>query len=362
MKAFQVKGSIITGEDPLEVLRKMPGSKTMVVTDPFWSGNRSLARICGMLPGEYRVFDGVTGEPDMEMVAKGVAMLRQFQPDGMVALGGGSVLDAAKGIRKFGLREGEEIPLWAIPTTAGTGSEVTGYAVISDNGVKLPLVDDSLIPQRAILWSGALETLPGGAVADTGMDALCHCLEAYVSTGADPYSSAFAREGVSLIWHNLPLAVEKGAIGPRETMLHASCMAGLAFQNAGLGLCHALSHAIGGRFHVPHGRLNGVLLPGVMAWNIGQARAAECYGDLARLCGLSLGGGKTAAWSMVRGVKRLRDRLGMPQRLTQTGIERQTLLSALPELCQAALEDACTATAPRPATRQELEGILREVL
>lgn len=362
MKAFQMKGAIITGKDALDALRQMPGGKTLVITDPFWSGNRSLARICSMLPGEYRVFDGVTGEPTMEMVAKGAAMLRQFGPDGMVALGGGSVMDAAKGIRKFGLREGEEIPLWAIPTTAGTGSEVTSYAVITDKGVKLPLVEDSLIPQRAILWGGGLDTLPGGAVADTGMDALSHCVEAYVSVGSDPYSNAFAREGVGIIWHNLPLAVEKGSSAPREKLLHASCMAGLAFNSSGLGICHSLSHALGGVFHLPHGRLNGVLLPAVMGWNLTQPEAAERYGELARLCGLSLGGGKTAAWSMVRGVKRLRDRLGMPQRLTQTGIERQALLNALPELCRAAMEDPCTATNPRPVTQQALEGILREVL
>jgi alcohol dehydrogenase class IV len=212
-----------------------------------------------------------------------------------------------------------------------------------------------------VLWGGFLETLPGGVVADSGMDALSHGIEAYVSSGATPFSDALAKEAVVQIWHRLPLAMEPGTNHARSELLTASCMAGAAFQNGGLGICHGLSHAIGGRFHLPHGKVNSILLPAVIAWN-GAGEAAERYGVLARSCGLTSATGKPALWSLLRGIRHLRGRLHLPETMTQAGVPRGEYLSAIPQLAQAALEDICTRTNPRPADQGALEQLLREVV
>ena len=364
MEQFYLKPRIYTGPDSLDALETLNGERVLVVTDPFWSKG-GVSQVVKKLSGQVRLFDQVTGEPDTEMTAKGVAVFQEFRPEAMVALGGGSVLDCAKAIRKFSLPEGSSIPLWAIPTTAGTGSEVTSFAVINDRGTKIPLVEDGLLPEGAILNADFLKTLPGKAVADTGMDALSHGLEAFVSKGSNPFADSLAEGAVALIWHNLPQAAE-GSQEARGTMLTASCMAGAAFNSASLGICHSLAHALGGRFHIPHGRLNGVLLPAVVRYNAGldssMTPAAERYAQLAKTCGLTGSGGRAGVFALLRGLNRLREKLGLPQTLTEAGVSSQEVREAIPALARAALEDVCTVTNPRPVTAGDLERLLKEVL
>ncbi len=362
MEQFYLKPRIYTGTDSLNALKGLAAERVLVVTDPFWSRG-GVSRVVNQISGQVRIFDQVTGEPDTEMTAKGVAVFQEFRPEVIVALGGGSVLDCAKAIRKFALPEGSSVPLWAIPTTAGTGSEVTSFAVINDRGTKIPLVEEGLLPEVAILNAEFLRTLPGKAMADTGMDALSHGMEAFVSTGANPFADSLAETAVSLIWKQLPKAAA-GSQEAREAMLTASCMAGVAFNSASLGICHSLSHALGGRFHIPHGRLNSVLLPVVVRYNAGLdgslTGAAEGYARLAKRCGLTGSGGRAGAFALLRGLNRLREKLELPRNLVEAGIDGQALRSAIPELARTAMEDVCTATNPRPVTPSDLERLLKE--
>jgi alcohol dehydrogenase class IV len=364
MEGFSLKTKVYTGEASLDALAQLGDRRVLVVTDPFWSKG-GVSRVVQKLGGQVRLFDGVTGEPDTGMCAQGVAVFQQWKPEALVALGGGSVLDCAKAIRKFALPEGETIPLWAIPTTAGTGSEVTSFAVLSDHGVKLPLVEDSLLPDAAILDGSFLTTLPAKAVADTGMDALSHGIEAYVSTGASLFTDALSVAAVSDIWKQLP----KGMVGSqtaRDRLLLSSCLAGAAFNASSLGICHSLSHALGGRFHLPHGRLNGVLLPTVVRYNagldVGLTPAAGRYAQLAQACGLTGSSGRAGVFAFLRGLDRLREKLELPKTLQEAGISREELRENLPQLSEAALADVCTKTNPRTVTAQVLAQLLEEAL
>jgi 1-propanol dehydrogenase len=364
MEHFSLKTKVYTGSDSLDVLHQLGEKRVLVVTDPFWSAG-GVSRVVQKLNGQVRLFDGVTGEPTTEQCAQGVAVFQEWRPEALVALGGGSVLDCAKAIRKFALPEGETLPLWVIPTTAGTGSEVTSFAVISDRGVKIPLVEDSLLPDVAILDGSFLTTLPAKAVADTGMDALSHGVEAFASTGATPLTDALALSAVSRIWRDLPEGFA-GNQTARQELLLSSCMAGASFNAASLGICHSLSHALGGRFHLPHGRINGVLLPTVVRYNagldVGLTPAAGRYAQLAQACGLTGSGGRAGVFALLRGFDRLREKLELPKTLREAGIHPEELRSALPQLAETALEDVCTKTNPRPVTVQMLAQLLEEAL
>ena len=260
---------------------------------------------------------------------------------------------------RFGKKLGApaELTLCAVPTTAGTGSEVTSFAVLTDpeKGVKYPLVDDGLLPRLAVLEPAFLDGVPPAVTADTGMDVLAHAAEAYVARGATPYSDALAEKAFTLAWVNLPAAfAAKGSSPARGEMLLASNLAGLAFNAAGLGLCHGMAHALGGRFHVPHGRLNSLLLPAVVSFNAAGPGAAKKYGRLAGLCALT-----PTARSLSFALERLRGRLEQPGRLSACGVEPAALRAGLDAVAADALADFCTASNPRPATAEDVKTLLR---
>lgn len=220
-------------------------------------------------------------DPTVSLAAEGTAKLKQFQPDLLVALGGGSAMDCAKAMAYFA--QGR-FPLVAIPTTSGSGSEVTNFAILTHGKAKHPLVDERLRPSAAILDSDLLKELPPGLIADSGFDVLTHGLEAYAATNAGAFSDMYARESFRMAYAVLP-ASYAGKQEVRLRMHLASTMAGIAFSHAGLGICHAISHSLGGIFHVPHGRLNAVLLPGVIACN--SSRVLHRYAELARAAGMA---------------------------------------------------------------------------
>lgn len=278
-------------------------------------------------------------------------MLRDFGPDAVVAFGGGSPMDCAKGMCWF---SGRHPPLWCIPTTAGTGSEVTSFAVLTDTdqGVKYPLVEEDLLPEAAILDASLLEGVPPHVTADTGMDVLTHAAEAVAAKGASPFSDALAEKAFALAYRRLPEA-HAGSREAKQDMLLASCMAGMAFNAAGLGVCHSMAHALGGRFHVPHGRLNALLLPGVIQFNAAEQAAAEKYARLAKLCGLAAN-----PRALASAVTRLRSGLKIPLKLP---VPAQEFRAALPGLTAAALQDVCLPGNPRPVTAGEIEAMLREI-
>ncbi len=348
METFTLKPTLYFGAHALDALGELAGRRVLIVTDSFLAGSGLLDRVRAPLKDSaVTVFDRVTPDPSLELVAQGVNALRQAAPEVIVAFGGGSPMDCAKAIRCF---SGQSIPLWAIPTTAGTGSEMTAYAVLTDTqkGLKHPLVADSLIPEAAVLDPSLLAGVPAAVTADTGMDVLTHAAEAYVSCRATPFTDALAEKAFVLAYENLLAAYRTPGESPaKRAMLYASCMAGMASNAAGLGISHSLAHALGGQLHLPHGRLNAMLLPRVIAFNAAQDTAAEKYAALAKRCGLA---GTPRALSAA--LNRMLTVLKLPKTLA---VDDPAAVAA------AALDDPCTKTNPRTPTVLELEAILREL-
>lgn len=344
METFTLKPKLFFGPDALGALKELSGRRVLIVTDSFLASSGLLDRVRVHLSGcDVTVFDQVTPDPTVELVARGVQLLREVQPEAVVAFGGGSPMDCAKAVR---WSAGGFVPLWAIPTTAGTGSEMTSYAVLTDTerGIKHPLVDETLLPEAAILDPALLEGVPPTVTADTGMDVLTHAAEAYASPKATPFTDALAEKAFVLAYENLSGAY-RGDLERRGAMLYASCMAGMAFNAAGLGICHSLAHALGGRIHMPHGRLNALLLPHVIRHNAANSAAAQRYAKLAKLCGLT-----ASPRALAGAMSRLLITLKLPQTLK---VDDPSGIAA------AALADPCTATNPRISTAAELEILLR---
>ena len=360
MEQFAVKPVLYFGTDALAALERLMGKRILLVTDGFLAESGLLDRITNRIGGgALEVFSQVVPDPPLELVAQGVERFRAFNPELLIAFGGGSPMDCAKAIRFFSGRP--DCPFWCIPTTAGTGSGGTSFAVPTHSkaGVKYPLVDDALLPDAAVLDASLLSGVPPAVTADTGMDVLTHAAEASVARNETPFTAALAEKAFPLAFRALPSACRTGGEQDRakEQMLQASCLAGIAFNGAGLGICHSLAHALGGRYHIPHGRLNAILLPHVIHFNSGDRTAAQHYAALARACGLS-----GSARSLAAALQRLRDTLGMPARLTDCGIARSTVLADADMLANAALADVCAPANPREAAVDDLKAILQLIL
>ena len=356
MTEFSCSTKLYAGLDALNALAKYPARRVLVVTDSFFSESGLALQVGERVPGaEIRVFDRVTPDPPAALAAEGAAMCREFRPELMIALGGGSPMDCAKAIR---LAADLPMTFVAVPTTSGSGSEVTAFSILTHEGVKHPLVDPSLRPDAAILDDSLLEHLPPKLIADTGMDLLAHCLEALAATGRSGFTDALALHAAATVLDKLADSYH-GDRTVRGELHQAASMAGLAFDNAGLGLCHAMAHALGGAFHVPHGRLCAMLLPHVMAFN--QPAALSQYALLARRCGLSAPTERMGHRNLSAAVVRLRTGLQMPATLSQAGIERGAVERAAGDVVAAALADGCCKTNPVPVTAQAIENILKAV-
>ena len=332
----------------LDTLKTYHAKRVLVVTDRYFS--QKAREIGSLIPNaETAVFDEVIPDPPAELVAKGAAVCARFRPDLLIALGGGSPMDCAKGIK---LAADHPISFVAIPTTSGSGSEVTSFSVLTHGGVKHPVVDGSLRPDAAILDDSLLAELPKPLIADTGMDMLAHAVEAVAAKGRTEFSDALAFHAVSLILQSLTASYQ-GDRSVRIRLHQAATMAGMAFDNAGLGLCHAMAHALGGRYHVPHGRLCGILLPKIMAVN---TAALPQYARLARACGLSSATDRLSLRNLTDAITRLRTSLGMPSTLKEVGIQTEET-----GLIADILSDACCESNPVPVTEELVRSVLKAV-
>ena len=356
MKKFHCNTRILSGTGAVSALKDMGAKRLFLVTDPYFAANGRAKQIVDSVGAEQsRIFDRVTPDPDVTLAAEGTALVKEFRPDVLVALGGGSTIDCAKAMAYF---SGQPVRLAAIPTTSGSGSEVTDFAVLTHNGVKHPLVDPRLQPELAILDDSLLTELPPQLVADGGFDVLCHALEAYVAQDASPLTDALAKDAFCTAFGALPASFA-GQQQVRLGIHTASAMAGLAFTQAGLGLCHALSHSLGGRFHVPHGRLNAVLLPAVIGAN--AHAAGEKYARLARAAGLGGSADILAVRNLRNALVRLRSDLKLPGTLVGAGVDPRRLWREMDGIVQDALADPCCRTNPWKVEDFLVRKVLEEV-
>ena len=356
MNQYKADTQIISGPGAISQLKTFGIKRLLVVTDPFFYENGTAAQVAQKAQAQQvEYFSNIKPDPTVELAAEGTALVRSFQPDAVVALGGGSAMDCAKAMVYF---SGSDAKFLAIPTTSGSGSEVTDFAILTHNGVKHPLVDSRLRPDAAILDSDLLQKLPKTLIADGGFDVLSHALEAFVGRDAGMITDALASAAFSVVYGLLP-ASYGGDASIRQKIHTAATMAGMAFNGAGLGLCHAMSHALGGAFHVPHGRLNAILLPSVIACN--AHAVGEKYQKIATAAGIGGSAQTIGVRNLKNALVRLRRELDMPDTLAQAGISPAQVRSNSAALVQAVLADPCCATNPIRVEDFMVRRILDEV-
>ena len=324
----------------------------------------------------YEIFGGTSSVGEIERMRK---IVREEGLNVVVGVGGGSAIDTAKAIRIFAgkMTEGYAPHLIAIPTTSGTGSEVTSFAVIADPaaGRKYPLVSESLTPDEAILDEELVKSVPASVTADTGMDVLTHALEAYVSINNNEFSGALAEKAVEIIGQFLYRSYSSNQDTHARRKMHiASCLAGLAFNSASLGLNHGMAHQLGARFHIPHGRANAILLPHIVEYNTGigpvsrsQGEYPACvrkYCNMARILGVSNLNEVTTVRSLISYIHFLNEEMNIPKSVsaaTAGKITQEQYEAAIESMAEAALADGCTATNPRKPLKEEVMEIYRRI-
>ncbi|MCE4051658.1 bifunctional acetaldehyde-CoA/alcohol dehydrogenase [Bacillus sp. Au-Bac7] len=405
MQWFKIPPKIYFEKNAVQYLQKMKDiSRVFIVTDPYMVKFGYVDKVLHHLRQrsdlvQVEVFSDVEPDPSLDTVVRGTEMMAKFQPDCIIALGGGSPMDAAKGMWLFyehpdedffGLKqkfldirkrvykypslEGKS-KFVAIPTTSGTGSEVTSFAVITDkeNNIKYPLADYELTPDVAIVDPQFVMTVPPAVTADTGMDVLTHAVEAYVSNMANDYTDGLAVKAVQLIFEYLPRAYRNGSDEEaREKVHNASTIAGMAFANAFLGINHSLAHKLGAEFHIAHGRSNAILMPHVIRYNAEKPKkftafpkyehfkADERYAELARILGLPANTTEQGVDSFVKAVIRLAKELHIPMSIAANGVDAKAFEEKVDYLADRAFEDQCTTANPKLPLVADLADIYRK--
>ncbi len=372
MRFFQVKPAIFYGEDALKQIANYDFKNVCIATDQGMIQFGLLKMLTDVLDSKgitYHVFSDIESDPSTEVVEKGLTHIIMQKPDALIAIGGGSVIDAAKGVIYFCAKVKrmffEEKYIYkptfiAIPTTAGTGSEVTEFAVITDKekNTKIPLNDILMMPDVAILDPKLIETLPAGSTAATGMDVMTHAIEAFISTGNNPFSRCYASKAVELVFKSLyPSYVNGSDLEAKSSMQIASCMAGIAFNSAGLGITHSIAHAIGALFHLAHGLANAIALPYVIQFNGQDDRVKQQYAKLLSSAGiLDVIGNSTD--TLVNSIIALKKSLDIPVSYKDFGILEEDYLKAKDEMLDKAMDDVCTETNPIVMSRKELAKVM----
>lgn len=358
MNSFKMKTELFFGFQAIQHLEQLPYRNVFVITDGFLESSGMLAKMVQHLPSEarYESYSNVKPDPSQELVDEGVVAIERVHPDAVIAFGGGSCIDAAKAILYTAASRGMNRPYFlAIPTTAGTGSEVTNFAVITHGSDKVVLIDDALAPDGALLEADFTRSVPPRITADTGMDVLTHALEAFIARDATSFTDAMAVKALRIVFEDLPVVYRDGlAMRSRARMIEASCVAGVAFTNAGLGINHSLAHALGGRFHAAHGRLNAVLLPYVMKFHMQDKKYRVPYDRLAQELGIGDAQGLLDAICSLREELDIEKTLAELPQISQAEFERE-----IDTMAEAAQHDRCTPTTLRPASRQDLVNLYR---
>ena len=389
---FTLPRDLYHGKGSLEELKNLKGTRAFVVTGGgsmkrfgFLARVENALKEAGM---EVHIFEGVEPDPSVTTVMRGAEEMRQFQPDWIVAIGGGTPIDAAKAMWAFyeypdvtfddlivpfnfpTLRQ--KAHFCAIPSTSGTATEVTAFSVITDydKGIKYPLADFNITPDVAIVDPELAEKMPPKLTAHTGMDALTHAIEAYVSTVHCDYTDPLALHAIQMVHNDLKKSYE-GDMDARDRMHNAQCLAGMAFSNALLGIVHSMAHKTGAVFeggHIIHGAANAMYLPKVIQYNAKNPEAAQRYAYIARFMGLEGSDPQSLVAALVAELRHMNDELNIPQCIAHYGeggtiaeqgfVGEEEFLSKLPEIAKNALGDACTGSNPRQPDQADMEKLL----
>jgi len=381
MSRFTLPRDVYHGKGCLEELKNLKGKKAILVVgggsmkrQGFLDRAVNYLKEGGM---EVELFEGVEPDPSVETVMKGAEAMRAFEPDWIVSMGGGSPIDAAKAMWAFyeypettfeelcipfnfpELRK--KAKFCAIPSTSGTATEVTAFSVITNyqTGVKYPLADFNITPDVAIVDPDLVMGLPVKQVAYTGMDALTHAIEAYVSTLNCPFTDPLALQAIEMVLDYLPASYNCDMVA-REQMHYAQCLAGMAFSNALLGIVHSMAHKTGAAFstgHIPHGCANAIYLPYVIKYNAKDPVAAKRYAEIARRMGLAGTSEKALINSLCEKIDEFNVKLNIPKTLKEFGINEDEFKEKIAKIAELAVGDACTGSNPRaidPATMEKL--------
>ena len=382
MMRFTLPRDIYYGKGSLEQLKNLQGKKAMIVL-----GGGSMKKfgfvdkVLGYLKEagiETRLFENVEPDPSVETVMKGAAAMREFEPDWIISMGGGSPIDAAKAMWVFyeypdttfeeilqpfsfpTLRQ--KAKFLAIPSTSGTATEVTAFSVITDyaKGIKYPLADFNITPDVAIVDPELAETMPAKLTAHTGKDALTHAIEAYVSTLHAAFTDPLALRAIEMVFNYLP-ASYKGDKNAREQMHYAQCMAGMAFSNALLGIVHSMAHKTGAAFstgHIPHGCANAIYLPYVIQYNAKEASAKTRYAEIAKYLHLAGNTEDELVQALCDKIDAYNVELNIPKTLKDFGIVEEEFKEKVAKIAELAVGDACTGSNPRAITPAQMEKLL----
>ncbi|MGH4120538.1 1-propanol dehydrogenase PduQ [Clostridium sp.] len=373
---FKLKSKVYFNKDSMHLLEQVKGTRAFIVSDSIMETLGYLKTAVDYLSKagiSSIVFSGVRPDPDVKVITEGLKLYEESNADVLVAIGGGSAIDTAKGILYFSWKlksvAGSEMkkPLFiAIPSTSGTGSEVTDFTVITSEGTKLCIVDEFIAPDIAILDSTCIQHVPQRVVVDTGIDVLVHAVEAYVSTNATDFTDALAEKAIKLIFENIEkLYKDPKDPDARDRVQNASCMAGMAFTNSNLGINHSLAHALGATFHISHGRSNAILLNAVMEYNAdlrGSANvyAAERYAKLATILQLPARTPREGTVNFIQAVGKLKKILGIEVNIRMLGVDQNEFEIALDHMSETAMLDRCTPTNPKQPSKEELIGIYQK--
>lgn len=382
MARFTLPRDLYYGKGSLEILKTLKGKKAIVVVGGgsmkrfgFLDKVTSYLQEAGM---EVELFENVEPDPSVETVMRGAEAMRKFEPDWIVAMGGGSPIDAAKAmwafyeypdttfedlITPFNFPElRQKAKFLAIPSTSGTATEVTAFSVITDysTGVKYPLADFNITPDIAVVDPELATTMPAKLTAHTGMDALTHAIEAYVSTLHSPFTDPLALQAIEMVLDYLP-ASYNGNMEAREQMHYAQCLAGMAFSNALLGIVHSMAHKTGAAFstgHIPHGCANAIYLPYVIQYNAKDKEAKSRYAEIARRMGLDGTSEQALVNALCDKIREFNVRLNIPKTLQEFGIVEEEFKEKVGKIAELAVGDACTGSNPRSITPAEMEKLL----
>ena len=395
MNRFTLPRDLYHGENALEALKTFTGKRAVICVGGgsmkrFGFLDRAISYLqeAGM---EVKVIDGIEPDPSVETVMKGAAVMREFQPDWIVAIGGGSPIDAAKAMwikyeypettfedmcKVFGLPKlRTKAHFCAVSSTSGTATEVTAFSIITDyaKGIKYPIADFEITPDVAIVDPALAQTMPKKLVAHTGMDAMTHAIEAYVSTARCDYTDPLAMHAIKMIQRDLVNSYN-GDVTARNEMHNAQCLAGMAFSNALLGIVHSMAHKTGAAFadfgaHIIHGAANAMYLPKVIAFNAKNPEAKQRYGVIADNMNLGGSNDDEKVALLIAALRKMNDDLNIPHCIKNYGadsypceqgfVPENVFLERLPEIAKNAIGDACTGSNPRIPTQTEMEELLK---